>query len=81
MARFFGMFQSAVEEDALSSAKSVAAWTAKLPANDPMGTVIAMTRLLEEMSTRQPQVTPGRVQALLLLDRDSLAPLAQLQMQ
>jgi len=81
MARFFGMFQSAVEEDALSSAKSVAAWAAKLPANDPMGTVIAMTRLLEEMSTRQPQVTPGRVQALLLLDRDSLAPLAQLQMQ
>jgi hypothetical protein len=81
MARFFGMFQTAVEEDALSSAKAVTAWAEKMPANDPMGMVIAMTRLLEEVSTKQPPMTPGRVQALLLLDRSSLSPLAQLQQQ
>jgi hypothetical protein len=75
------MFQSADEDEALASAKSVNAWAEKLPANDPMGMVIAMTGLLEELSTRQPAITPNRVQALLLLDRLSQAPLAQLQQQ
>src|SRR5512144_2529890 len=82
MAKFFGMFQTAGgDDDPLSTAKAVGAWVEKRPANDPMGLVIGMTHLLEDMSTRQPAVTPNRVQALLTLDRLSLAPLAQLQQQ
>ncbi|MEP6701397.1 MAG: hypothetical protein ABJB04_00310 [Betaproteobacteria bacterium] len=82
MAKFFGMFQSsAVDEDALSSPKSVNAWAETHPANDPMGMIMGMTHLLEELSTKQPEVTPNRVQAMLALDRVSQAPLAQLQNQ
>src|SRR5258706_8423176 len=81
MAKFFGMFQSAVDDDPLSTAKSVATWAEKRPGNDPMGMVMGMTHLLEEMSTKQPELTPNRVQALLALDRLSLVPLAQLQQQ
>lgn len=82
MAKFFGMFQSAAVDDApLSTVKSVTTWAEKRPANDPMGMVIGMTHLLEEMSTKQPPTTPNRVQALLALDRLSLSPLAQLQQQ
>src|SRR5258706_9535186 len=79
---FFKLFQPAAEEgDALSSPKAVAAWADKLPGNDPMGLVLAMTRLLEELSTRPAPISPGRVQALLALDRMSLGPLGQLQIQ
>jgi len=81
MARFFGMFQTVVDEDPLGTAKAVASWVEKRPANDPMGLVIAMTHLLEDASAKQPPITPNRVQALLTLDRLSLAPLAQLQAQ
>jgi hypothetical protein len=75
------MFQTVVDEDPLSTAKVVTSWVEKRPANDPMGLVIAMTHLLEDASAKQPAITPSRVQALLALDRLSLAPLAQLQAQ
>lgn len=78
---FFGLFQTAVEDEPLSSAKAVSAWAERLPANNPLGVVDAMIHLLEDMGTRQPPITPGRVQALLALDSLSLAPLGQLQMQ
>ncbi|MEO8133465.1 MAG: hypothetical protein ABI831_05790 [Betaproteobacteria bacterium] len=78
---FFGLFQTAVEEEPLSSVKSVQAWAARLPANDPMGTVRAMIHLLEDISTRQPAMTPNRVQALVAFDSLSLGPLGQLQVQ
>jgi len=81
MAKFFGMFQNATDDEPLSTVKAVQAWAEKRPANDPMGMVVGMTHLLEDMSTRQPAATPNRVQALLTLDRLSLVPLAQLQQQ
>jgi hypothetical protein len=81
MAKFFGMFQNATDDEPLSTVKAVQTWAEKRPANDPMGMVVGMTHLLEDMSTRQPAATPNRVQALLTLDRLSLVPLAQLQQQ
>jgi hypothetical protein len=81
MAKFFGMFQTQTDDEPLASAKSVSAWAEKRPPNDPMGLVMGMTQLLEEQSTRRPEASPGRVQALLALDRLSLVPLAQLQQQ
>ena len=78
---FFGLFQTAVEDEPLSNAKAVQAWADNLPANNPLGAVEAMIHLLEDLGTRQPPVTPGRVQALLALDSLSLGPLGQLQLQ
>src|SRR5258706_15992989 len=81
MAKFWGLFQPAGEDEPLSTVKSVHVWVEKRPANDPMGMVIGMTHLLEDASTKQPAMSPSRVQALLTLDRLSLSPLAQLQQQ
>lgn len=69
---FFGLFQSASPDEPLASVKAIAAWAAKLHANDPMSGVMAMIHLLEETSTRQPPVSASRIHALMALDRISL---------
>ncbi len=78
---FFGLFQTAVEEEPLASVKALHTWAGKLPGNDPMGAVKAMIHLLEDAGTRQPAVTPARIQALLALDSLALGPLGQIQVQ
>ena len=69
---FFGLFKSATDDEPLASAKGVSSWAANLPANDPMGGVMAIIHLLEEAGAKQPPVTAGRIHALLTLDRLSL---------
>ena len=78
---FFGLFQTAQPDEPLANVKAISAWAANLPANDPMGGVMAMIHLLEETSTKQPQVTVNRILALLTLDRLSLPLQTHLQTQ
>ncbi len=78
---FFGLFQSASPDEPLASVKAISAWVEKLPANDPVGGVMAMIHLLEETSAKQPPVTASRIQALLTLDRLSLPLQTHLQAQ
>ncbi len=66
-----GLFKSSSGEDALADVTALALWVEKLPANDYLGTLEAMVRLLEDMAARQPKVTPNRVRAVLELDRVS----------
>jgi hypothetical protein len=77
----FGLFQSANQDEPLENVKSVRAWAARLPANDPMGGVKAMVHLIEEASVKQPAVTANRILAVLELDRLSLPLQTQLQVQ
>ena len=56
-------------EDPLTDARSTEIWFDKLPANDYLATSEAMVRALEDMGARQPKITPGRVTAVIELDR------------
>ena len=69
---FFGMFRGANQDDPLASVKAVRAWATGLPANDPLGGLEAIVRLLENLGATQPAVTANRIQALLTLDQLSL---------
>ncbi|MBK9608153.1 MAG: hypothetical protein IPO58_17575 [Betaproteobacteria bacterium] len=68
----FGMFRGARQDDPLASVKAITAWAAGLPANDPLGALEAVVRLLEDASAAQPAATLSRVQALQALDRLTL---------
>jgi cyclic-di-GMP-binding protein len=78
---FLGMFRGAKQDDPLTSVKAVNAWAAGLPAKDPLGALEAIVRVLEDMGTAQPEVTPNRVLALMALDRLSLPMQAKVQLQ
>ena len=64
----FGIFELANREDPLANRKSARLWFSSLPANDPVGTVEAVTRLLEGPISTQ-AIELGRVQAVLEIDR------------
>jgi cyclic-di-GMP-binding protein len=80
----FGLFQTANQDanqdESLANVQSVGRWAANLPANDPMGGVMAMVHLLEERA-KQPAVTADRILAVLELDRLSLPLQVHLQVQ
>lgn len=76
-----GLFNTPAEVEPLGSVKAIDRWAAAQPASDPIGTVQAMVRLLEEACTAQRPLTADRLLALMELDRLSLAPQAQLQVQ
>lgn len=69
---FLGMFRSTRQDDPLANVKSVEAWAARLPANDPLGVLEAAVRLLEDLGTAQSEVNASRVLALMALDRLTL---------
>ena len=73
-----GYFRSASAEDPLTDAKAIEIWFRKQPGNDYLATSEAMVRALEDMGARQAKVTPGRVQAVLELDRLSMPIQARL---
>jgi cyclic-di-GMP-binding protein len=77
----FGLFQTANQDEPLANVKALSRWAADLPANDPMGGVMAMVHLLEETCAKQPAVTAGGILAVLALDRLSLPQQALLQVQ
>lgn len=64
-----GLFRQSGGEDPLTDAKSTEAWFRQQPANDYLATSEAMVRALEDYGARQPKTTPGRIQAVLELDR------------
>ena len=68
-------------EDPLANVKSVSAWAAGLPPNDPVGAVDAIIRLLEAASATQPAVTVHRWLAVIELDRIAMPLQDQLRAQ
>jgi hypothetical protein len=74
-------FQITSRDDPLANAKSLRAWSARLPRNDPVGAVEAIIHLLETAGAAQPAVTLNRLRAVLELDRISVPLQAQLRAQ
>jgi hypothetical protein len=64
----FGIFELANRDDPLANRKSARMWFTRVPANDPVGAVEAVTMLLEGPMATQP-LELGRVQAVLEVDR------------
>src|SRR6187399_2314192 len=73
-----GLFRAASGEDPLIDVKTLEEWLQKQPRNDYLATSEAMVRVLEDVGARQPKLSPGRVLALLELDRTSTAIQARL---
>ena len=76
-----GLFRASGTEDPLTDAKSTESWFNRQPANDYLATSEAIVRALEELGARQPKITPGRILAVLELDRLSLPIQARLMKQ
>lgn len=71
MATLFG-FKLASRDDPLANVRSVRAWCAQLPRNDPVGAVEAIGALLAASGSVPQEISSGRTQALLDLDRISI---------
>ena len=77
----FRMFRGKGQQDPLDDPKHARAFLASVPANDPLGALEAVVALLEERGAAMPLMSPSRVQALLVLDRGSLAAQAAVLLQ
>jgi cyclic-di-GMP-binding protein len=74
-------FQIPSRDDPLANVRSVKAWSARLPRNDPVGAVEAIIHLLETDAASPPEATLNRLLAAMELDRISVPLQAQLRAQ
>ena len=70
---FFKLFKGSRQQDPLDDPKTAQEFLASLPANDPLGMLEAIVALLEDRGAGMAQMSGNRVNALLVLDRGSLA--------
>ena len=77
----FRMFRGKGQQDPLDDPKHAHAFLTALPSNDPLGHLEAVVGLLEDRGAAMTLMSSARVQALLVLDRGSLAAQAAVLLQ
>jgi hypothetical protein len=78
---FLGIIELVSRDDRLANRKSIRAWASNLPLNDPVGAIDSVIDVLESPAATQEEVSIGRAQAILELDRIAAPWHAQLRAQ